>query len=202
MNLLLDIGSRLQSAGFFVPGYVNTVQPIPGGQYIPYTGQAKLYVANNATFEDLELIYGSESLKFGSTMLNKSGSLGSVFAPPPLITWDKSVNVEVTVMNGTDSEIVERYGDGQWDVIIEGILVDMEEHQFPIAKLETLRKFFEIPAAKDVVSQTLNTGLGISSVWFKSFSGSGVAGFADTIRYRVPARSIKPVEFFLNNEQK
>lgn len=200
MSILLDIGSRLQSAGFFVPGFVNTVQPIPGGQYIPYTNAPKLYVQNNIAFEDLELKYGDKLLNFKNTVLTKGGSLGNIFAPPPMLSWSKSVNVEVTVIDGTDAEVVERFGAGQWDIMFEGVLVDMENHEFPIGKLAEIREFFEIADAKDVTSEILNDGLNVKSIWFKTFSGSGVAGFADTIRYSIPARSIVPVEFYLNNE--
>lgn len=195
--IVLDITRRLQAAGFFTPAVMNTVQASNSS----YEEGPKVYVSGNSQFEDLELKYGSTVLKFANQILTKEGSLGNIFAPPPLITYEKSKVVEITQIDGTDAEVVERYGDGQWDILIEGILVDMENHQFPITKVKELRKFFEIQDAIEVSSELLTTGLEVQSVWFKSIRLNGVAGFPDTFYYSIPARSIVPVEFYLNDEQ-
>lgn len=194
--LVLDITRRLQAAGFFTPAIMETTEPVDS----KYEGTPAIFVAGNSAFEDIEFSHGQEVLKFGNVLFAKSGSMGNIFAPPPLITFSKSKNIEVTVIDGTDSEVVERYGDGQWDINIEGILVDMENHHFPIAQVERLRKFFEIPDAIDVSSEIVNTGIGAYSLFFKDARFSGVAGFADTYYYSLPARSIKPAEFYLNGE--
>ena len=194
--LVLDITRRLQAAGFFTPAVMQTVQPSNDS----YDQGQTVYVSGNSQFEEVEMSYGSTSLKFANMILTRDGSIGNVFAPPPMITFGKAKNIEITVIDGTDAEVVERFGDGQWDLEIEGILVDMENHQFPLDKIKKLRKFFEIEDAVEVSSSLMNEGLEFASIWFKNITISGVAGYQDTIRFKLSARSIRPVEFYLNGE--
>lgn len=199
-NILLDLTQRYATALGVAP-LLQTVQPIPGVQYLPYTGSAKVYVKGNMTFEDITLKVDADNLndilEFKNTQIAKGGIMGGVFAPPPLIGWSKDKQLHITPMDGAAGEVVERYGDGTWMIRMQGILIDMENHDFPIDKMERLRKFFEAPEHVEVSGQMFDA-MGVKNIYFTSFDINGVVGFQDTVVYNLMARAIKPVEFYLN----
>lgn len=198
-QLLIDLAPRYQSAYGFVP-LLKPNLTIPGGQYLPVLGSVGLIDNTQSNFEDTTFINGTTELFFAGSPLTKSGHLGNVFAPPVMVGYRKAKKAIITGIDDTDSEIVERYGDGAWEITIQGILVDMVQHKFPLSKLESLRKFFEIPDYVDVVGPIWDV-LGIKSIWFSEFLPAGVQGFQDTVSFILQARSIKPVEFYLNGEE-
>ena len=69
-----------------------------------------------------------------------------------------------------------------------------------VYKRQQLRKLFEVPDSLEVTGDMWNVN-GIKSVYFSDFQWNGVQGFQDTIQFSITARSIKPVEFFLNGEE-
>lgn len=205
---LLSFRERMQSAYGVIP-MLAPDRNIPGSQYLPIVGTVKMYSDTPTVFEDTTLTYGNEELLFAGQRLSKSGNLSNVFAPPLLWTPRKVKNVSVTELDAgpvaegepePGTEIVERYSSGEWEIAIDGLLVDMDQHIFPLAKLERLRKFFEINAAVQVAGQ-IWLATGITSIWFYDFSYRGVPGYQDTIAFNVMARSIRPVEFYLNGEE-
>lgn len=155
---------------------------------------------NNSSFEEMRLIKNkSEMLLFGS-MLSGNGN-NTVFAPPPMVSYRKSKNLIITEIDGTDAEVVERYGDKSWEIKIQGILVDMQNHQYPKRQVIKLREFFDVQAPFDVAAEVFDD-LNIKSIYFTDVEIDGVAGFEDTIQYTLTARSIKPVEFFFVKNNK
>lgn len=197
----IDIAGRWKSAlgyGKAVPFL--TPEPMPINQISLY-GDAKAYSAGDMTFEDilLENKEANINLHFGAKMITKSGALGEIFAPPPMVAWRKVKNLIITPIDGTDGEVVERYGDNAWDIRMQGLLVDMENHEFPLGRLEQLRKMFETSDHFKIASDIFNA-LGIANVYFYDIDIAGIAGFKDTVTYNLGARSIKPIEFFLNGE--
>lgn len=204
MTRLIDLTPRFVSA-FGIAPQVHTVQPIPGGQYLPYTAGAKVYVKGNGQFETIGLTGGSKErgdtydITFGSAGLTKSGELGAIFAPPPMLGFTKSKNIIVTPIDGADAEVVERYGDGPWEIRMQGLLVDMENHRFPLDRLGQLRKMFEVPDYCEVTSQIINE-LGITHIYFAECDITPLQGFEDTCSFSLVARAMKPAEFYLNNE--
>src|SRR5947209_6835043 len=146
MKTLIDLSQRYASAFGFAP-VLQSVQAIPGGQYMPYLGAAKAYVQGNITFEDVHLKNGSTELFFGAAHLTRSGELGNVFAPPPIIGYQKAMSLIITNHDGEDIEVVERFGARAWDIRMQGLLVDMVDHQFPLASLKKLRQAVDV---KDV----------------------------------------------------
>lgn len=207
----LDFASRFQAAYGFIPVLTSNHRTIPGSQYLPVIGDVKIISGAPSVFEDTTFIAGPEDeLLFAGQRLGKSGDLGNVFAPPVLWSPNKRKRVIITELDSgplsdedetvPGTEVVERYGDSEWDIVIDGLLVDMDQHQFPLAKLETIRKFFERPQAIEVVGQIWDV-MGIKSIWFYEFSHRGVPGFQDTVSFTMMARSIRPVEFYLNGEE-
>ena len=100
-------------------------------------------------------------------------------------------------MDGDDeAEIVENFGVNSWDIDLNGLLVDMDEHGYPGAKVRQIARFFEINDVIDVACPLL-LDMGIRSVYFKEQSFEPVEGFPDTVKYSLTAKSIKPALFSL-----
>lgn len=197
---IINIGERFQSAYGFVPVMLTNEKGMPGGQYLPAFG-VKTYDALQLeqTFEDVAIYGNGHDLEFKGNMISKSGSLGKVFAPPPMISYRRAKKLIITNVDGTDTEVVERFNNGVWEMTIQGLLVDMEEHLFPKDKLTILNDIFEIGAVFNVTGEWFEA-LKIDSIYLLEFMPGGVQGYMDTVTYTIVARSIKPVEFFLNGE--
>ena len=142
------------------------------------------------------------TLTHEDTKLNFSiGGLTSetegVFAPPPLMRFRRTKNITVTVVDGGDeAEIVENFGVNSWDIELNGLLVDMDEHAYPGTKVQELAKFFEINDVIEVACPLL-LDMGIKSIYFKEQGFEPVEGFPDTVKYSLTAKSIKPALFSL-----
>jgi len=162
---------------------------------------ANVFQTTDYCFADIELCYkdGNEegtSLCFGMSNIRDVIEGKSEFLiPPPLIRCQRSKNIAVTVIDdGNEAEIVENFGLNSWDIEMTGIIIDMQEHQYPQKSLKELATFFEINDIIDVTSTFLND-LGIYSLYFKEQSIEPVEGFPDTIKFTLQAKSIKPAEF-------
>ncbi len=197
-QITLDIGSRLRQAFGIVP-VLHSPEGIPGGQYLPYLGSAKVYQDNDGSFEELELSSGNTTITFGAARLGKSGELGRFFAPPVMLGWRKAKNLIISPIDGADAEVVERYGDQSWEIRMQGLLIDMEEHRMPFNRIERLRKVFDTAAPWAVASQFFDA-LDIHSLYFTDVEITPLQGFQDTCSFNMQARSLKAAEFYLNGE--
>ncbi|MGY0034451.1 DUF6046 domain-containing protein [Pedobacter sp. NJ-S-72] len=193
MSKVIDLGSRFKSAFGYVS--INESSNLKKQKFSKENGITGVNVyVNNSSFEEMTLRKNdTESLLFGS-MLNIKGE-SRIYAPPPMISFSKSKKLIITEIDGTDAEVVERYGDKSWDVKIQGILIDMVNHQYPKQEVKKLNEFFEVQAALDVEGEMFDD-LKIKSIYLTDIEIAGVAGYTDTIQYSISARSIKPIEFF------
>lgn len=192
--MIFDLGSRLKAAfGYVSANESETLRKQKFAEENGITGSG-VYVSDS-TFEEMTIIKDQSNRMFFANML--SGNLDSidVYAPPPMCSFSKSKNLIITEIDGTDAEVVERYGDKSWEIRIQGILVDMKNHNYPKAEVIKLREFFNYPGAMAVEGQFFDD-LNIKSIYFTDCDLAGVAGYADTIQYSLTARSIRPVEFF------
>lgn len=193
MSKVIDLGGRLKSAFGYVSA--NESENLRKQKFSEENGisGAGVYV-KNSSFEELNIKKNeTENLMFGSLMFNKNDS--NIFAPPPMISFSKSKKLIITEIDGADSEVVERYGDRSWEIKMQGILVDMKNHQYPKTQVKKLNEFFEVGAPFAVESEMFDD-LNIKSIYLTDVEIAGVAGYEDTIQFTITARSIKPVEFF------
>lgn len=194
-NKIIDLGARLKTAfGFTTPNESSTLEALGFNKKNEISGSG-VFVKNNYSFEKLTLKGNGFDLTFGA-MMNTPELSPDTFAPPPMISWKKGKNITITPIDGTDAEVVERYGDKSWEIKIQGLLIDMVNHNYPSSQVKLLRELFEVPAPFGVEAEIFDD-LGIKSIYFTDAEFAGVAGYEDTIQYTLEARSIKPVEFFL-----
>lgn len=192
-----DLGSRFKAAFGYAAN--NQSAELEAQNYMEANGITDTGVfISDASFEQITLKQGDLSLFFGSMMFAQSDS-GSIYAPPPMVSFSKGKNLIITKIDGADAEVVERYGDESWVISLQGILIDMVNHRYPKQQVIQLRQFFDSKAPFAIEGEMFDD-LGIKSIYFTSVNIGGVAGYEDTIQYTLEARSIKPVQFFFANK--
>ncbi len=211
----INIGERLKAAFGALPKEAKTdgTEKKETKQFVnKITASTAIAFTNNATFEDLTLkriaATASSNKESKEEQAKNEISFGdmahgqNMFAPPPMVSFSKSKNLVITEIDGSDAEVVERYGDKSWEIKLQGIIIDMKNHQYPQAGVVKLREFFNAPEAFEVTTSTMFHNLDINSIYFTNVDISGVSGFADTIQYTLSARSIKPIEFTFTQHNK
>ncbi|MFV0378346.1 MAG: DUF6046 domain-containing protein [Mangrovibacterium sp.] len=122
-----------------------------------------------------------------------------MFATPPMLTLRRAKRLVVSVIDNTDTEVVERFATEPWEITWRGLLIDMTEHEFPIDKLKSLNELFEVNSIWNVASEILRS-VNVLAVYVKDIEISFVEGYEDTIAYTLTLRSIKPLEYQLLNQ--
>lgn len=200
-KLLIDLAPRYSAAFGFVPLLKPDVIIVPGAEYANFY-RPQIYAPGNLYFEDLRLKNDEYDIdmKFGAAALTKSGKLGDLFAPPPMLGFERTKDNIVTKIDGPEAaEVVELYNQGVYEMEIQGLLVDMENHHFPLDKIGQLNEMFDVPGGFEVTSEICHS-LNIHSIWFSRIRVTPVQGFEDTVQFSLTARATKPLEFFLNGE--
>ena len=153
---------------------------------------------NGCSFADLTL-RNSENGKcyeFANGLLSEVAT--GILAPPPMLSFQRDKNIIKTAIDGSDSEVVESFGCKSWEITMEGILVDMESHQYPQTKMQELREMFEVNNSFEVFDCDIMADLGIENIYIDKLNELKVLmEYQDTIKYKLIAHSIKPVEFFI-----
>lgn len=191
---MIDLGSRYRTAFGYVSA--NESESLRKQRFADENGitESGVYV-RESSFEELTIIKNeNEQLHFGS-MMHGLQQIDTIYAPPPMCSASKSKNLVITEIDGEDAEVVERYGDKSWEIRIQGLLIDMVNHQYPKQQVILLREFFDTRAPFAIAAEFFDD-LNIKSIYFTDVEIAGVAGYADTMQYTLTARSIRPVEFF------
>ncbi|MEI7487049.1 MAG: DUF6046 domain-containing protein [Chryseobacterium sp.] len=158
----------------------------------------------NTLTEDIRLIYSveknpgrviTEELRFFSML---SGDSSSVFAPPLMMDFRQEKNLIETETNGDDNIIVERWGTKPGEISMRGILIDVENRQYPSDQIRKLYRMFKHNNAIKVIG-TLFEEKDISNIYFKEVSITPMEGFSDTVQFNFTASSIKDVSWTLTN---
>lgn len=168
------------------------------------TSTMEVFISSDGSFEEMTLSGGDLNLYFASMIGNRT-SAGLIFAPPPMVTFDRQKTITTTPIDDSDGDstddavVVERYNSGQWDIKIQGLLIDMVNHRFPKQHLVTLRSLFDVNDTLEVSGEFWDA-LNIKNIYLQSINITGVQGYEDTLQFSLQAFSIKPVEYFLKNK--
>ena len=157
---------------------------------------------NDAALSQMALAWVLRNSADGTMYEFRNGLLtdavSGILAPPPMLSFKRNKNIVKTKIDGSDASVIESFGVGEWDITIDGILVDLENHQFPMQKLYELRELFEANATFEVMNSDIMGALGIEQMYFEKIMELKVLeSYQDTVAFKFKANSIKPVEFYL-----
>lgn len=196
--MLVDLSYRFEAAFGFL-----SRENLPRFIRLNSDYQFHSYDQGDVNFEDITFRYDDKELNFAASpfvVQKKSdpsaASYENVIAPPPIISFSQEKNLITTELQGNEIEVIEVWNTGVWDIRIQGILIDMKNHNRPSEQVEQLRRLFQYNNVIEC-SGTQFYEMGIDFLYFKSIEISGVVGFEDTIQYSINARSIKDVGFKL-----
>jgi hypothetical protein len=198
--MIINIADRLQSAFGYVATKKSKALDVVNLPKDPYDGLSTLdfYVANqNATFDEITLTHNNKRYLFAYRSLSEEYS--NIFAPPPMIDLSRKKNLIITQIDGVnDVDVVERYNTSPYQIGLKGVLIDMENHQFPISKLQEINDIFEVNQPFDVSCEILRS-VNVYALYIKDIALNFVQGFEDTIAYSINASAIMPYAYQLKN---
>jgi len=196
----MKVAPRLIQAGFGVSNFMLSNIPV--------------YQSNDASFADMTFEstknpdavfrFGIPTMENGHPAFpfvnNRSESGGSAYlAPPPMVRLTRGKHVKRTPIDRSEHEVVEHFGLKPWEIKVSGILVDMDEHQYPSALLREINSMFTQRGTYRIVGQIFED-LGINEVFINGgFDVGFVEGYVDTVKYAFTAISIDPTEFLVQN---
>lgn len=213
----IDITDRMFAAFGYVPSGYPKQDVMRAGMAAAYASDAAISIGlgranialiknriganvfvNGCSFADLTL-RNSENGKcyeFANGLLSEAAT--GILAPPPMLSFQRDKNIIKTAVDGSDSEVVESFGCKSWEITIDGILVDLENHQYPQTKMQELREMFEVNNAFEVLDCDIMADLGIENIYLEKIDELQVLiDYQDTVKYKMTAHSLKPLEFFL-----
>lgn len=154
------------------------------------------------TFDEVVLFRDKNGVReefvFGCSNLLKE--IDKYYATPPMLGFKRSKKLIITTLGDVnDEEAIERYNTGPYEITWRGLVVDMQDHKFPIDRLKKLNEIFEVNGIWSVESEIMQA-LNIHSVIISDVSIDFVEGFEDTFSYEFSMRAVKPLEFQLINK--
>lgn len=198
-----DFTGRYYQAFGFTPGHISNALVEAGFDRAIKKNhdtnfQASVYVFDSNThFDEVTLYNDAERYLFAYRELAEEYS--EVFSTPPILSFKRSKKLVITPIDNSDIEVVERFSTEPYQITMKGLLIDMEEHQFPIDKLEKINDIFEVNSVWKVASEILSA-IRVDSLVIQDIDIEFVEGFEDTIAYTIIARATKSIEYQLINE--
>jgi hypothetical protein len=154
----------------------------------------KTYEKRQNNFSDFIVNIGNEKFEFGGDLVNHSDSTISL---TPIVKYARKKKIITTPVNELD-EVVEQWSISGYEININGLLVDIKNHQYPEKEIKNLRKFFEINKIATVTGDIFRD-LDIQDIYITSMSVEPFVGFADTAHFELQAMSIRPLSFTLDD---
>ncbi|TAG31882.1 MAG: hypothetical protein EAZ35_02200 [Sphingobacteriia bacterium] len=198
-GLVIDLGKRYQNAFGYAPSTMSTGLKRAG--FADALKSAEVYIQDTrAAFEELKLLIGAtEILHFGYAGFITNNI--NVFAPPPIVRFSfRKRIVETPVSAGIYEElpeggvVVEKYNHDPWDISIQGLLIDMDNHTYPGQKIKQIVALAKKDQIIDVQS-VIFSDHGVTSIYIKELETTGVVGYPDTWQFSIQASSIKDISF-------
>lgn len=187
-SIVLDLASRYGRA-------LGIVLSSEGMNQVVITKEDNKYQVETfgeaTNFEEITMEYENTRLVFNSFI---GGEQSTVFAPPPILSFSRSKKLIETETNG--STIVERWNTNEWEITIQGILVDIENHNYPDSQIQQIVTLFEHNDIIKVVGAQFYDK-GIDSIYIDSITINPKEGYSDTVAYTLSAKSAKEVTFNL-----
>jgi hypothetical protein len=190
----------IQATGLGVSNFLLSNIPVltaPDTQYADMIFTNQLDQSKRYAFGVPQMQGGHRALPFQKPT---EASPNNFIAPPPMVSFRRGKHVVRTSIDRSDYEVVENFGMKPYEISLQGILVDMEEHHYPQELLRTMHNLFEAPGTYAVSSEIFDD-LGITEIFFENdFEVSFVEGYVDTVKYRVKAIAVASAEFLLQEQ--
>ncbi|MBE9468973.1 MAG: hypothetical protein IMY72_11740 [Bacteroidetes bacterium] len=190
----VKIAPRLLSMGFVPLKYFLNVNSYGESE----SSFAEMMFENNVTGD--VYMFGLDQLENGTPALpfqTKKPINRRFLAPPPMISFSRGKHVVRTSIDRSNHDVIENFGNKPYEIKIQGILVDVEEHAYPGDLLNEIHTMFEAPGTYKAIGDIFND-LGITEVFFNSgFKLDFVEGYVDTIKFSVNAISVESAEFLI-----
>lgn len=126
-----------------------------------------------------------------------------LFDFPVMITLSRDPNIGVTIVNENfeagiqPGEVVESFGFKPWRIRVRGLLVDMEEHQFPLDKINEVNRALMISGTYGITSLLLDA-IDVQQVYVSgAVEFIPAREFKDTVEFQVTFSSHEPLEAFI-----
>jgi len=214
-QIIIDIAERFHAAFGYIPSGIPRRADIASNIATGVETAAKKYGIDKASqaiikphiqrfavrvlerqFADITLKNGEKLYQFKNGLVTEE--IPDVLATAPVFSFKRKKNIKTTAIDNSDAVVVESFGTQQWDITMDGLLIDLSEHGYPGDKIKQFREMFEINDILEVLDCQLLDDLGIKSLYFDSIEEMKfVEGYNDTVMYKIKAYSIKPVEFFI-----
>ena len=197
--MIFDFSGRVQAAfGFVTAAASRVLYDKLFGEVVKESGlNVDVYISGKeATFDEITLRYNAEKYYFAYRSF--SDDYSGVFATPPMLSMKRAKRLVITPIDNSDIEVIERYGTEPWEITWRGLLIDMENHEFPIDKLEAINKIFEANREWTVDSEILRK-IGVETIYISDINIDFVEGFEDTIAYTMTTRALRSLEVQLTN---
>lgn len=191
--MIYDFSGRFMSAFGYVPG---SLLGMALDSKLPLNLQ---FFENDGQFDDQVELYQNDAKSYLFAFRTFSDDYKNVFATPPMFSLRRAKKLIITEIDNSDIEVVERYGTEPYEITWRGLLIDMDNHRFPLDKLDEINRIFEVNAEWNVSSQILNK-VGVEAVYVKDLNIEFVEGYEDTVAYTMVTRAIKPLEYQLANQ--
>lgn len=144
--------------------------------------------------EKVYLVHDHIVAVFGNMLF---GDNSGVFAPPMMLFFRREKNLVETETNGEDNIIVERWGTKPWEIQMRGLLIDVENRQYPSEQIEKLHKLFKINDKLEVIGKQFDDK-DIAYIYLKDVSITPLEGFGDTVQFDFNASALKETSWTLN----
>jgi len=197
--MIFDFSGRVRAAFGFVTAAASRVlyDKMFGESVKDSQLKVDVYASGkDATFDEITLRYNTENYYFAYRSFSEDYS--GIFATPPMLSMRRAKRLVITPIDNSDIEVIERYGTEPWEITWRGLLIDMENHEFPIDKLEAINKIFEANREWTVDSEILRK-VGVETIYISDISIDFVEGFEDTIAYTMTTRALRSLEVQLSN---
>jgi len=158
----------------------------------------EFYGVKDDNFENIAFQFDQNKVRFAQMPFTNNRESANILAPPPIISFSQDKDLIETPINGSDNIVVERWGTQPWKMRLRGLLIDVENRNYPTEAVKKLRRLFSYNGVVDCEGTQFDEKE-ILSMYFNGINIDPLQGFQDTVQFTLNATSISPVGFKLND---
>jgi hypothetical protein len=191
-----EVIARYQSGFGYVAG---NIASIAGNRIWSNLIDISTYPVSSANFANVLFTHQKTNKSFGFGIEGSLKEIGNstsfnYMGPALMISTSRDKIVVETPIDRSEIEVIENFGLKPFEITIQGILIDTENHQYPKALVRLINEIFTLPGTFKIEGEIF-ADLGITEVFFRSgFEIGFVEGFADTVKFSVNVKSTLPAE--------